>query len=211
MLYYVIKGRRIVKRGAKLNLDNILGNIHKRQRYLFFRFLVITLLIFFTYRPMFNNEIIDVVLILNTTIFLIGPLWVEYTWGIQAYNRITNLSRIVGFFYTVIVLFFCVMGLMQGYTITDLKGNEINTSEIFNFTVSLKWFKAVIWLTPILLLVDCVFTLSRREVELYKLEDALYTTITDSKPFDIKERKTSVDDLAARLVKIGSSGKGKGD
>lgn len=162
-----------------MNLDVISANIHKKQRYLFFRFVVITLMMYFTYKPLFDEEELTHILVLNATIFLFAPLWVEYIWGMQAYNKITNTSRFVGFLYTSFVLFFSVTGLMGGYSLVDGESNVLMHSTLNNVEIDLDLFKWTLIITPSLLLIDCLFTLSRREVKIYNTEDKLFKMLTE--------------------------------
>lgn len=185
-----------------MNLDKIRNSIHKKQKYLFYRLCVLTLLIFFTYRPMFFGEHIDGVLVMNTTIFLIAPLFIEYGWGMQTYNKITNTSRTLGFFFTFLILAFCVIGLMGGYTLVDSNDNILIQGRINSFDINVSILLTVSWLTPLFLIVDFIFTFTRRELEIYNIEDELFDVISQKKLSEKERKENTLKDLTQKLVEI---------
>jgi len=156
-----------------MDVDKLLANIQKRHKYLFFRFTVLTLMILFTYKPMLSEVDVTHIYILNATIFLIGPLFVEYLWGMQAYNKFTNSSRIFGIVYTFLILFCSVVGLMGGFSITNGEGTIISNSSVNDLVVNINYLRIIIFVTPALLFFDFIFTLSSKEISLYKLEDEI--------------------------------------
>lgn len=185
-----------------MDLDKILANIHKKQRYLFFRFVVISLMMFFTYMPLFNQEQLTHILVLNATIFLFAPLWVEYIWGMQAYNRVTNFSRFVGFLYTSIVLFSSVIGLMGGYSLINAENEVLIQSSLNNIVIDLNLFKWTLVITPSLLFVDCLFTLSRREVRIYNTEDKLFKFLMDKNGKNQSLKEEVSEEMVKKLADL---------
>lgn len=155
------------------NLDELLHGIHKRQKYLLARLFVYVLILFFTYFPTINSLGITKVLFINTTLLLVAPLFIEYVWGMDTYNIVTNWNRTIAAVITFLIVFLCITGLMGGISLIPTEDNHISKISIFGLKIGIFHFKVFMCLVIGFTLIDFAFTLSPSEVNIYKIQDKL--------------------------------------
>lgn len=188
----------------KINLDYLFNQLHKRQRYLMFRFLILTFIVLFTYKPILESTNSSLHLFFNASLLFIAPIFLEYLLGMEAHNIITNITRIFGFFFTATVILFCVIGLMGGLSGISDEYGYITGFNIYTLDVSISVFKSIYFIIPGLAFIDFVFTLNTREIKYYQLKDSLdlelkkiYAQTKKDQTFDkkVSEMKTQLRGL----------------
>lgn len=161
------------------SMEEIFRKLYKRQVYLVARTVILSLLIIFTYNPVFQVENVDKVLFLNTTLLLALPILVEYILGFDTYSNTTNASRWIGFFVSGIIVTGCFISYMGGINFL-FKSDLLDKVSIFGWEIDILYWKLFIWVIPFIAFFDWIFSLSPREVEFYKLHNKLDKDILET-------------------------------
>lgn len=188
-----------------MNVDKLFKSINKKQRYLVARLVVYTVLLYLSFRPMIYEEDLSHQYLLNTVIFLFLPLLIEYIWGMQTYCKGANNVRFIGIIYTFVIVFTSFIGLMGGYSISDVEGNIIFESNKTVFVLNVLVLKYTVYITPCLLLFDLIFAFSLSEIKLYKIEEKILDELDG---LEVKDLEMIEVNEKSRLTKIiqGSGG-----
>lgn len=194
----------------RAELDQIFSMLDKRRRYLLARLLVYFILLVFTYLPTISSSGLTVSFFLNTTLFMIAPLFIEYIWGMDTYNVGANWNRILAFIITVIGVGFWFFGFLGAVGLQFNAEGGIESVEFFKFVFSIFWIKVYMTLTVSMTIFDFVFTLGPVESEIYKLKNeidkdikAKYTELTK------KSRTEKVKDVKMVILEMIDKPKGE--
>ncbi len=182
-----------------MNVDKLFKSINKKQRYLFSRFVIYTVMLWLTFKPMIYENELNYQYVLNTVIFLFLPLFVEYVWGMNTLCKGANRTRLFGIIYTLVLVFVSFIGLMGGYSIADIEGNIIFESDKTNFVLNVGLLQYTVYITPCLMLLDLLFAFSISEVKLYKIEEKLHDEFND---LDVNEMDIIEKERKVELTKL---------
>jgi len=161
------------------SIEEVFRKFYKRQCYLGIRMFILSLLIIFTYNPVFETENVDKTLFLNTTLMLALPILIDYCFGFDTYSSLTNASRWVGFFISGIIVACCFISYMGGINFL-FESEFLGGFSIFGWEIDIFYWKLFIWILPFIAIFDWIFSLSPREVEFYKLHNKLDKDILES-------------------------------
>lgn len=174
---------------------------HDRRKYLFLRFILYIVLVYFTFIPLFINEVIDERVFFTTILLLISPLFLEYLKGLATFNNLTKIVRKLGLIITGTYAGICGFALMGGLSI-QLSNRGIATSIKFligpEIPVSFMWTLGILLLA--LTFFDWIFTLSNKELEHYKLQDKVNEMIQNG--MKKINRKDAVELKMEELAKV---------
>jgi hypothetical protein len=187
----------------KINLDYILQKLHKKQKYLMGRFLVLVFIVMFSFNPILKDTDVSKVVLLNTVLLLILPIFLDYFLGLDTYNFMTNLSRIVGFLFSVFIIFMCIVGYMGGFSLSYDENNILKGINLNGTFIDVFYLKLMSWIIPTLAFVDFVGTLRPSEILLYSIQDQVNKEIKSL----VKEAKKNnfremVDDNKRNILEM---------
>ncbi|GAB6513201.1 MULTISPECIES: hypothetical protein [Bacillus] len=159
-----------------MTLDDIFKRVRKRQRYLFARIWVILLLIFSIYISVYTSKDVDIKVYLFTFIMFFAPLCIEYLWGMSVYGKITNISRIFGFFVSVIgLVIIVVLSLAFLLPETKVKYTEdaiISHIHIYhNVDISAYFLLYLTGVSWFFVLLDLSFSFNKEDIAGFELEE----------------------------------------
>ncbi|PER60204.1 hypothetical protein CN503_25800 [Bacillus cereus] len=187
------------------SVDKVFGSLAKKQKYLLLRIFSIFFLVVVGLGSIYATKDIVETLFFSTLLLFFGPLFMEYTLGMDTYSKYTNRLRWAGFLLTGLSCFICFVGLMgQGKIVVDSTTRLFSYVTIFGFiNINALIIQIVSGMTVAIAIGDFVFTLNKQELRYYlaiqKLEDDLETYFKDLKERNLVESRKKI--AKARILK----------
>lgn len=163
------------------SIDEIRDSLTKRQKYLFWRIIVVALLGLFGMDGLYTTVEIDRTVVLNTIALFAFPLLLEYNLGMSTYSGYTKLIRWIGFTISICMVIVCVIGYMGKIDIIYTDHSLLETIVVFeNARISTVLLKTFTYAAMAVTIFDFVFTFNSRELYYLKAKSDVEKVIEEN-------------------------------
>lgn len=177
-----------------MDIQNIVDKTNKKNLYLFFRFGIYLLLVMVSLDRLYSINNIDSSTYFNNIFLYSAPLVIEYIFSMDNYNNLSKITKNVGFFITVILLFISILGLfgVAGIKLSD-ETNFIEKIYLYGNNINIIFI--IPWLTKISCICnlgDWIFSYNAEELRMYDLYNEVNQYIkeeVDNKKINVIEDK----------------------
>lgn len=140
------------------------ARVDSRHKYLLFRCILYIFISFYVIKPFFEQKNIDSLTFLNTLLITLSPLFIEYLYGLEAFNKFSISMRSIGIIVTLFYMILIVFIMTSGNEFNVSKEEVIESFTLFNLTFSVIYLKLLVYLLPACAIFDLVFSVSKFEV-----------------------------------------------
>lgn len=165
-----------------MDIQNLIDKTDKNNLYLFFRLIIYFLLTVISIDSLYSVKNIDSTSYFNNLFLYSGPLFIEYIFGMDCYNKLSKRSKSIGFFISMILVLISIFGLFGIITI-ELNNKTHVIENIYLYKDSIN-FIGIIKFIPVIScicnLADWIFSYTSAELTYYSMHKEINEIIKEN-------------------------------